>query len=59
MTNVDRIWHHCRLATLAPSREGLGIVEDGLIAASDGRIVYAGPAADAPALEASERIVGG
>ncbi len=57
MTVVDRIWHQCRLATLSPSRQGLGIVENGLIAARDGRIVYAGPAADAPsALDARERI---
>ncbi len=34
----------------------MGIVEDGLIAASDGRIVYAGPAADAPSsLDARQR----
>src|ERR1700749_840396 len=57
MTRVDRIWHQCRLATLSPSRQGLGLIDDGLIAATDGRIVYAGPARDAPsALEAKERI---
>jgi imidazolonepropionase len=57
MTLVDRIWHRCRLATLSWSRQGLGIVEDGLIAAREGRIVYAGCAADAPTgLEAKERI---
>ena len=58
MTLVDRIWHRCRLATLSPSRLGpLGVVDDGLIAARDGRIVYAGPLADAPVgLDAKERI---
>ena len=57
MTLVDRIWHRCRLATLSWSRQGLGIVEDALIAAREGRIVYAGRAADAPTgLEAKERI---
>jgi imidazolonepropionase len=57
MTRVDRIWHHCRLATLSPSRQGLGLIDDGLIAATDGRIVYAGPARDAPSvLDAKERI---
>jgi imidazolonepropionase len=57
MTLVDRIWHRCRLATLSWSRQGLGLVEDGLIAARDGRIVYAGGAAEAPGgLEAKERI---
>jgi imidazolonepropionase len=54
---ADRIWHHCRLATLAPSRPGLGLVEDAIVAQSGGKIVYAGPAADAPAgLDARERI---
>jgi imidazolonepropionase len=57
MTLVDRLWHRCRLATLSPSGPGLGLIDDGLIAARDGRIVYAGPAADAPsALDARERI---
>ena len=44
----DRIWRHARLATLAPHRPGLGEIEDGLIACLDGRIVFAGPATDAP-----------
>jgi imidazolonepropionase len=52
--DCDRVWTHARLATLAPSQDGLGVVEDGLIAARDGRIVYAGPAKDAPALKARE-----
>jgi imidazolonepropionase len=52
----DRIWHNARLLTLAPGRPGLGAVEDGVIAASDGTIVYAGPSAEAPVLDASERI---
>jgi imidazolonepropionase len=57
MTLVDRIWHRCRLATLSPSRPGLGLIENGLIAAREGRIVYAGAAADAPsALDAKERV---
>jgi imidazolonepropionase len=57
MTLVDRIWQRCRLATLSPAGPGLGLIDDGLIAATDGRIVYAGPAADAPsALDAKERI---
>jgi imidazolonepropionase len=56
MTVADRVWHRCRLATLSPRREGLGIVEDGMIAARDGIIVYAGPKADAPSnLDGAER----
>jgi imidazolonepropionase len=50
----DRLWHKARLATMAG--EGLGIVEDGLVACAGGRIVYAGPADAAPPLDAAERI---
>src|SRR6266446_4894341 len=44
----DKIWLDARLATLVPGRPGLGIVERGAVAAKDGRIVFAGPAADLP-----------
>jgi imidazolonepropionase len=56
MTVADRVWHQCRLATLSASAPGLGIVDNGLIAAAAGRIIYCGPAADAPAFDAKERI---
>lgn len=48
----DRIWADARLLTMVG---GLGVVEDGLIAASGGRIVYAGPRADASAFDAKQR----
>jgi len=51
----DRIWRNARLATLASNRAGLGAIQDGVIASLDRRIVYAGPAADAPDLDAAER----
>jgi imidazolonepropionase len=44
-----RLWRNARLATMADSAAGLGIVEGGAIAARDGLIVYAGPEADMPA----------
>ena len=44
----DKIWLDARLATLAPGRPGLGIVERGAVAAKDGRIAFAGSAADLP-----------
>jgi imidazolonepropionase len=44
----DAIWLDARLATLAPGRPGLGIVEHGAVAAKDGRIAFAGPAAHLP-----------
>ncbi len=43
----DRIWLNARLATMAGP--GLGIVEDGVVAASGGRIAYAGPREGLPA----------
>jgi imidazolonepropionase len=45
--HCDRIWRNARLATLA-AREGLGLVEDGLLACQDGLIQFAGPRSDAP-----------
>ncbi|WP_033075435.1 imidazolonepropionase [Sphingopyxis sp. MWB1] len=58
----DRLWRNARLATMAgPSGAGdgsaaMGFIEDGLLAARDGRILYAGPAADAPAFDAAEEV---
>ncbi|MBI1683974.1 imidazolonepropionase [Caulobacter hibisci] len=52
----DRVWIKARLATLAEAAPGLGVVEDGVIAAKDGRILYAGPASGAPSFEAPETI---
>src|SRR5262245_66068680 len=52
----DRIWRNARLATLAPDREGLGIVEDGVVACREGRIAYSGPRDAAPTLDALEVI---
>ena len=48
-TGEIRLWRNARLATMADSAAGLGIVEDGAIVARDGLIVYAGPEADMPA----------
>jgi imidazolonepropionase len=50
--HADNVWHNARLATL--TGPGLGIVEHGTIAANNGRIVYAGPAADAPRFDATD-----
>jgi imidazolonepropionase len=53
----DKIWLNARLATLAPERPGLGIVEPGAVAAVDGRIAFAGATADLPhGWDAAERI---
>jgi imidazolonepropionase len=42
---ADTLWTNARLATMAA---GAPAIEDGCVAAKDGRIIYAGPAADAP-----------
>ncbi|HEV7714476.1 MAG TPA: imidazolonepropionase, partial [Steroidobacteraceae bacterium] len=56
----DRLWRNARLATLvagAPGSSGLGEIENGIIACTDGAIVFAGAASDAPAgLEAEDVI---
>lgn len=62
MAEGDRIWANARLATLDPARSGsgagLGIVENAAIAVRDGRILFAGPAADLPtaALSGAETV---
>ena len=53
----DRIWHNARLATMREDLPDLGVIEHGLIAARDGRIVFAGARSDVPSdAEAAERI---
>ena len=52
----DQVWRNARLATLDPSKMGLGEVLDGLVASAHGRIVFAGAASDAPALEAAKTV---
>jgi imidazolonepropionase len=47
-TACDRLWRNARLATLNPALPGLGLVENGVIAIQDGRILYAGDEANLP-----------
>jgi imidazolonepropionase len=57
MTLFDTIWLDARLATLAPERPGIGVIERGAVAATDGRIAFAGAAADLPfAWDARQRV---
>ncbi|KGB53132.1 Imidazolonepropionase [Sphingopyxis sp. LC81] len=44
---MEQLWTNARLATMAD--DALGLIDDGVVAAKDGRIVYAGPAKGAPA----------
>ncbi|HTW36857.1 MAG TPA: imidazolonepropionase [Rhizomicrobium sp.] len=50
---VDAVWDNARLATLAGA---LGLVEDGVVAAKAGRIVYAGSKREAPAFDGARRV---
>lgn len=44
---MEQRWTNARLATMAG--DDLGLIDDGVMVATDGRIVYAGPASGAPA----------
>jgi imidazolonepropionase len=44
----DGIWDNARLATMRGDLPNLGVVENGVIAARDGRIVFAGARSDFP-----------
>ena len=51
-----RIWTNARLATMAPGLAGLGIIEDGAVAAEGETILYAGPRSGAPSTDGYEVI---
>jgi imidazolonepropionase len=53
---VDRLWTNARIATLASGRDGLSIIEDGALAARDGRIAWVGPREQQPLFEPREHI---
>ena len=48
----ETVWTDAKLLTMAA--DGPGVIESGLIAAAGGRIVYAGPADEAPDWQATE-----
>ena len=51
---VDTLWRNAQLVTVASGASGLGLIEKGAVACKDGLIVYAGPEADMPALNAAD-----
>jgi imidazolonepropionase len=53
---IDRLWTGARIATLDPSRPGLGVIEDGAVAVRDGRIAWVGAASEVPKWQATDRI---
>lgn len=57
--HVDGLISHVRLASMNPSSgDDYGVIENGCLAWRDGRIVYAGPASQAPDFDAGQRIDG-
>ncbi|MGO4706799.1 imidazolonepropionase [Microvirga sp. 2MCAF38] len=51
-----RIWFNARLATMKAAHSGLGIVENGVIVARDGRILHVGDVSNMPSISDAERI---
>lgn len=45
---ANAVYSNARLATLAPTLPGLGLIDDGAILVGDGRIVFAGPSSELP-----------
>ncbi len=56
-SEATTIWRNARLATLARSAPGLGVIERGAIVACDGRIVFAGPESETPTTPADAQTV--
>lgn len=54
---MEHSWTNARLATMTD--DGLGLIDDGVVMAEDGRIVYAGPADGAPTRTAPSTDCGG
>jgi imidazolonepropionase len=53
----DKLWTHARLATMSAAVDApYGAIEDGVIAARDGRIVYVGHRSASPSFQATETI---
>ncbi len=50
------VYRNARIATLDPTKPGLGVVERGAVAVADGRIAYAGPEAELPAQAGAEAV---
>lgn len=53
----DTVWTAARLATMAADAPGLGVIEDGAVAARGGRIAWVGARADLPAAAGAATVV--
>lgn len=55
--HFDRLWREATLATLAPRRAGIGLIEHGALGVNDGRIAFVGAMSELPAhVHAQEEI---
>jgi imidazolonepropionase len=52
--HCDTLWYHANLITV--DGPGLGVIEEGVIAATDGRIVHVGAAGSADHLQPAQRV---
>lgn len=52
MMRCDSIWKNARLATMTDAE--MGLIDDGVLAEAGGKILYAGPASQAPLFDADE-----
>lgn len=55
---TDRLLTDCHIATMAAQGGAYGAIEDGAILIRDGRIIWVGPRAEAPAADSVERLDG-
>jgi imidazolonepropionase len=53
----DRLWTNARLATMVAGQDDYGLIERGAVAASGGRISFAGPSSELPAGLAAGEII--
>lgn len=51
-TPFDYVWRNARIATMAPTQQGLGVIERGAIAVRAGRVAWVGADADVPSNDA-------
>src|SRR5260370_8844735 len=51
MARSYEVWENARIATMTPSVPDYGVIEDGAIAVSDGRIAWVGPRRELPAVK--------
>ncbi len=49
---IDTLWRNARIATMTKTNNPYGAIEDGVLAAKDGRIAWVGPAGNAPRFRA-------